>query len=165
MEILPTNCLWEELQMLQLYPQSCGKRCGNSWKLFPQACGQSCRCYNSTHRPVGRDVATLPTWKLPIGLGKRCGNCSHRPVGRVVDATTLPTGLWEEMWQLFPQACGQRCHNSTHRPVGRVVDATTLPTSLWEDLQLFPQWEEMWQLFPHACGMWQLWIPWMNSHI
>jgi hypothetical protein len=86
METLPTG-LWVELQMLQLYPHTYGKRCGNS-----------------SHRPCG----------------KRCGNSSHRPVGRVVDATTLPTGLWEEMWQL------------SHRPVGR--DVTTLPTGLWEEL-------------------------------
>jgi hypothetical protein len=37
-------------------------------------------------------------------------NFSHMPVGRVVDATTLPTGLWAEF-----------------------VDDTTLPTGLWEE--------------------------------
>jgi hypothetical protein len=66
--------MWEELQMLQLYPHTCGNIFDKSyymktlqiglwvkiWKMYTNSCGKVCRCYNSTHGPVGSDLETLP---------------------------------------------------------------------------------------------------------
>jgi len=77
METLPTS-MWEELEMLQIYPKSCGKRCGNS-----------------AHRLMGgvADATNLPTdmWEE---MHQVCqyGKFSLRSMGR--DVETLPTGLW-----------------------------------------------------------------------
>jgi hypothetical protein len=93
METLPTG-MWEELQMLQLYPQACGKRCGNS----------SHSVANSTHSLWEEMSTTLPTlWEelqmlqlYPHSLWVEM----WRHVGKYV--ATLSIGLWEEMWKLFP---------------------------------------------------------------
>jgi hypothetical protein len=62
-------------------------------------------------------------WKLfPHACGKRCHNSPHMCVSGVVDATNLPTGLWEdlqlclqgllaEMWQLIQPVGHPYSHN------------------------------------------------------